>query len=204
MDSDKEAPVPAIKTPRTPGAIPLPRSLSSSQAAAHTATAIFAALSALHGLPDDEAELLTRAAAGARFIQSIGTYTNTDHELFRIALSELDRSDALTVEAAACYAAERVDRIDHALLSGRTRLTGLRVLWFAAILRLSDALCSHGSSGPDRVYATWTDTVLYVEFDGASMTDAQIARARDRVAALEASSGRRVVLASSAARRGAA
>jgi hypothetical protein len=158
----------------------------------------------MHGLPDDEAELLARAAAGLRFIQSIGTYTNTDHQLFRIALSELDKSDALAVEAAACYAADRADRVDHKLLRGRTRLTGLRVVWFAAILRLSDALCSHGSKGPDRVYATWTDDVLYLEFDGVSMTDTHVARARGRVAALEASSGRRVVLASSAARRGAA
>lgn len=194
--------MPAIKTPRTPGAIPLPRPLASSQATAHTATSIFTALSELHGLPDDEAELLTRAAAGLRFIQSIGTYTSTDHELFRIALSELDESDALAVEAAACYAAERADRIDHKLLRGRTRLTGLRVLWFAATLRLSDALCSHGSNGPDRVYATWTDDIVYLEFDGAS--DTQVARARGRVAALEASCGRRVVLASSATRRGAA
>jgi hypothetical protein len=191
--------VPATKTRHVD---PSPRFASPSQATADSADLIFTALGGLHGLTDNDADLLRRAAAGLRFIQSVGAYSAAEHDLFLIALAELPDADALVVEAAACYAADvfvaansqwRRDASEHR-----------RALWFAAVLRLADALCTHSAGCPDDVYAAWTAHEVFLEFDGGALTESQVARARTRVAALEAVSGRTVLLARSSARRGAA
>jgi hypothetical protein len=165
---------------------------------------VFDALAGLHGLTADNAELLSRAAAGLRFIRSMGTYSSTDHELFRIALAELTDGDAYTVETAACLAADIPTSDDTWRRRRVGRYDERRALWFTAVLRLSDALCGRSSYGPSDVYATWTDQVLYIEFDGEKLTDSHVERAAERVTALEVLTGRRLVLASSHTRRGAA
>jgi hypothetical protein len=141
--------VPATKTPRTLGAIPLPRSLASSQATAHTATSIFAPCPSCMGCP------MTRPSSHPRGSGAAVHPSGSMHRprLFRIAV-ELDGA-MLSRSTAACYAAERA-AIDPDCCAPHA-LTGLRVLWFAAI-RVSDALCSL-VRWPRRVYATWTDDV---------------------------------------------
>lgn len=181
---------------------PLPRLASPSQATTESADLVFAALGGLHGLTDNDADLLRRAAAGLRFIQSVGAYSAVEHDLFLIALAELPDADALVVEAAACYAADVF--VAASPEWRRDRSEQRRALWFAAVLRLTDALCAHGAGCPDDVYAAWTAHELYLEFDGETLTESQVARARIRVAALEAVSGRTVLLARSSTRRGAA
>jgi hypothetical protein len=172
-------------------------------ATADAAVMVFEALGELHGLAQHDAELLRRAVAGLRFIQSMGAYTDLEHELFEVALSELDPRDAFVVEASACYAADTCVATDPLWRSG-SLAEKRRAMWFAAIVRLCDPLCSHGASAPDDVYAAWTADSLYLEFDGSSLCDAQLSRASARVAALEAVTGRTVLLASSTARRGVA
>lgn len=173
---------------------------SPSHAIAKTADLLFAALAGLHNLTANDAELLHRAAAGARLIRSMGTYSQLERDLFRIALAELDESDAYVVEAAACCT------VDIAISrSRRTWRAGAalqrRALWLAAVLRLAEALCGRGGHAPDGAYATWTNAELYLEFDGSALTEAGLSRARSRVAALEALTERSVILAHSATRR---
>lgn len=175
------------------------------QAGCATALLLFDALGALHGLGDDDAELLRRAASGLRFIRSTDVFTDADDALFHVALADLSDRDAFIVETAARYAADLVPDFSGTRIGanpgrGRERAA----LWLAGILRLADGLCPIGSRGAQSVYATWTDSVLFLEFDGASVSRALLVRAAGRVTALEALSGRRIVLAGSDARRGAA
>ncbi len=113
--------------------------------------------------------------------------------------------DAFVVEAAACHAA------DFAVL-GEPRRAGLAacrspdaaLCGLRQYLRLADGYCALGGPEAQGVYAVWTEDVLYLEFDEVGAPDGQCQRARTRVAALEAVSGRTVCVASSSARRGAA
>jgi hypothetical protein len=168
------------------------------------AARIFTALEPLHGMSKDQVDLLRRAAAGLRFIRSMDTYTEVEHELFRIALAELRPADAFVVEAAACCAADLVPYGDRGYQPPTRRADQLRALWFAAILRISSAVCAHGDAAPTDVFATWTADIVYLEFDGNEVSQRQLESARTRVAALEALTGRTARVASSAARRGAA
>lgn len=169
-----------------------------------TASRIFSALQRLHGLAPDEVDLLARADAGLRFIRSTGVYTELEHNLFRIALAEIGAADAFVVESAACLAADLVPLGD----SYGGHFAGpeewRRALWFAAILRISDAYCGRDLDAPEGVFATWTDRVVYLEFDGVQVSERRLAHTSSRVAALEALTGRSVRIAGSAARRGAA
>jgi hypothetical protein len=172
----------------------------SSPAVTDTASLIFSALAGLHNLTANDAELLHRAAAGARFIQTLGTYSRLERDLFRIALAELSESDAYVVEAAACCAVDiAISRNPQAWRADADLQR--RALWLAAVLRLAEALCVRGSLAPDGAYATWTGTELYLEFDGSALTEARLGCARSRAAALEALTERRVILAHSATRR---
>lgn len=168
------------------------------------AARIFTALESLHRMPHGQLELLSRAAAGLRFIRSTDSYTQVEHQLFRIALAELSPADAFVVEAAACCAADLVPFDDRGNPHPPWRVDQRRALWFAAILRVSSALCTYGDVPPADVFAAWTTESIFLEFDGDEVSQRQLDSARTRVAALEALTGRTVVLASSAARRGAA
>lgn len=181
-----------------------PSPTPATSAASRAATMLFLALQGLHGLPEPDVDLLQRAAAGLRFLRSSRTHSPAEHSLFRIALAELQETDAFVVEAATWYASDCINAIDHAAWKRNGLLAQRQVLWFSAILRLADALSGHGATGPDDAYAAWTCDCLFIEFDGESLTDAQIACGQARLAALETVTGRRVILARTAARRGAA
>ena len=175
-----------------------------SEAIHATALYVFHALGGLHHLTDHDADLLCRAAAGLRFIRSTSTFTASDDTLFRIALADLSTRDAHVVETAARYAADLAPATGRRCIGGPHRDGDRKALWLAGILRLADALCPAGSTGAKGVYATWTDSVLFLEFDGRNVTPSLLRGAAQRVSALEALSGRRLVLANSNARRGAA
>lgn len=183
---------------------PAPVLLPREHATAVTASLTFDALRGLHGLADRDAELLSRAAAGLRFIQSMEKYTTIERKLFRIALSGLAENDAFVVEAAAYYSADLVAYGDSEAWWRLSPADERRAMWFAAVLRLSDALCVGRPDAPTDAYAAWTDDIVYLEFDGDVLDRERLAGARARVAALEALTGRRAVLAASAERRGAA
>jgi hypothetical protein len=177
---------------------------SAASAVVRTATMLFLALDGLHGLPETDIDLLQRAAAGLRFLRSSRTHSPAEHSLLRVALSELRETDAFVVEAAAWYASDRITAVDQGLWKRIGPLAQRRVLWFSAILRLTDAVGGRKVTCPDDVYAAWTCECLYIEFDGEPLSDAQITRGQTRLAALEAMAGRRVILARTATRRGAA
>jgi hypothetical protein len=176
-----------------------------SQSTAITALCMFDALGALHKLGVDDAELLRRAASGLRFIRSTSKFTEADDALFKVALADLSDRDAFVVATAAHYAADLVPNFSGTRAGADPGRDSERAaLWLAAILRLADGVCPSGSTAARNVYATWTDEVLYLEFDGTGVSGDQLVRALGRVTALEALTGRRVVLADSDTRRGAA
>jgi len=170
---------------------------------ADMAALLFDRLGQLHGLSLHDRELLHRAAVGVTFIRTTGSYSTLEHELFGLALSDLPEVDARMIEAVSCLAADRV-----ALQSGSARGASAserrRELWLAAILRFGDALVAERRAPVGDVYVAWTDAVLYVELDGSVGDDDASGAHVSRAAALEAVSGRRVLLTSSARRREAA
>jgi len=176
-----------------------------SHAVARIARRIFDELSAMHGLGENDAELLSRAVAGLRFVKSARGDSSAEHILFRAALADLGNADAWTVEAAACFAADQLAPPDLAANTEVVRRSEFRAFWLAAVLRLADALCGSRDAGaPHDAYAAWTEDTLYLEFDSDDLDAAAVERARGRVAALELLACRRVVLARSCARRGVA
>ena len=165
---------------------------------------LFTALAPLHRLPASDAALLERAASGLRFIRATRPNAETERVLLRVALSDLDEQSTFVVEASASYAADRALQDDCGAWDRLGRDGRVRILWFAAILRMSesiDAVCG-GRTGT--IYAAWTETLLHLEVDGCALAQRDIDRVLRRVAALEAISGRRVVLTSSICRWGAA
>lgn len=173
-----------------------PRPAATDQIAAR----IFASLGPLHRLREDDAELLSRAAAGVRLIRSMGDYAVT-HELFGIALAEIDSIDAFVVEAAACYAVDCAPLGEPGSVDKTDRR---RALWLGAMLRLAEGVCGPEGAAADYVWAAWTDEIVYLEFRGAGLSARQLERALGRVAALEALTGRQVMVAGTLACRGAA
>lgn len=167
-----------------------------------TARRLFESLEPLHGLSRGELETLDRAVVGARFIQSLGDCSQLTHEFFRIALDESDDADAFVVEAAACYAADCIPISDEDRVI--THADRHRALWLGAILRLADGLCGLSGAAPEDVWTAWTDRIVYLEFRGGDMPHRDIASAKMRVAALEALTGRAVLICGSRPRRGAA
>lgn len=183
---------------------PTPRLSLAHPPATRTAELLFSALAPLHRLSPCDAALLHRAAAGLRLIRSGGEYSPAERALFDVALAELSRDDAWDVEDAACLAADSAPPVRVHQDGRKRRRVANRAIWFAAILRLADALCTGSASEPSDVYATWTDEHLYLECDGAGLRQSDLSNARDRAAALEAVTERRLVLASATSRRGAA
>ena len=170
---------------------------------ADAAALLFDRLGPLHGLALHDRELLRRAAVGVTFIRTTGSYSTLEHELFGLALGDLRDHDARVVEAVSCLAADCV-----ALHVGAERAASAseyrRELWLAAMLRFAEALFGQRRAPVGDVYAAWTDTVLYVEIDGLDGSDDLSGVVPTRAAALEAVSGRRLLLTSSARRREAA
>ena len=170
---------------------------------ADIAVLLFDRLAQLHGLALHDRELLRRAAVGVTFIRTTGSYSTLEHELFGLALSDLCDADVRMVEAVSCLAADRV-----AIQAGSVRSSSAsehrRELWLAAMLRFGDALIAEYRAPVGDVYAAWTDAVLYVELDGFLGDDDASDRPLSRAAALEAASGRRVLLTASDRRREAA
>jgi len=167
---------------------------------ADMAALLFDRFGQLHGLALHDRELLRRAAVGVTFIRTTGSYSTLEHELFGLALNDLRDVDARMVEAVSCLAADRV-----ALQAGSARAVSAsehrRELWLAAMLRFGDALVGECRVPVGDVYAAWTDSVLYIELDGLLGNDDGSDAPLSRAAALEAVSGRRVLLTSSACRR---
>lgn len=166
-----------------------------------TAALLFDGLGALHGLDPDDRESLSRAAVGLRFIRSMGTYSTIEHELFGLALCELPGCESFVIESAACLAADRIALDPQRQWSRMNGENRRRVMWLAAILRLADALVGDSRRAIEGVYAAWTDETLYVEVDGVAGCEPEVVQAR--TAAIEAASGRRLVVTSSATRRSA-
>jgi hypothetical protein len=197
----QEAIVPATRTRRIDPATPL---AAPSFEMDVTAGRVFTALERLHGIPARDDDLLYRASAGLRFIRSTGTYTELEHGLFRIALAELDPVEASVVEAAACYAADLVPFGERPDMYPADSDVLHRALWFAAVIRIAEALCPRVGAEPEAVFAVWTDSAIYLEFDGNCVSERRLAEATNRVAALEVLTGRKVLVAGSNLRRGAA
>lgn len=168
------------------------------------ASALFDRLGPLHCLRLGDRELLVRSAVGLRFIRAMGSYSALEHELFGIALSELADTDAFVVEAAACLAADHPPVGSHGPWSVLGTRDRRRVLWIAAMLRLADALVGERLAPVGDAHVAWTDSILYVEIDGVGACDDALQRGRGRLAALEAVTGRRIVLTSIPQRRGVA
>ena len=165
---------------------------------------LFTSLAVLHRLPESDAALIERAAAGLRFIRATRPDSEAEQVLLRIALSDLDEESAFVVEASSSYAADRVLPDDCGAWDRLDRDGRVRILWFAAILRFSECIDAVCGGRTTTIYAAWTETLLHLEVDGCELAARDIDRVLRRVAALEAVSGRRVVLTSSICRRGAA
>jgi len=170
-----------------------------SVALAEVAALLFDCLGPLHELRDADHELLCRSAIGVEFIHAMGNYSTLEHELFGLALDELTALEAFIVEAAACLAADAVAVDPCSMWARLSDHDARRVLWFAAMLRLAEGLVGERRSRVGGVYATWTHETLYVEVDGSVLGGEDLARSRG--AALEAVSGRRLLLTSSRERR---
>lgn len=171
---------------------------------AETVATLFDRLGPLHCMRVSDRELLVRSATGLRFIRAMGAYSTFEHDLFGVALAELHQADACVVEATSCFAADRGLPDPNGLWSALGVEDHRRVLWFAAMLRLADGLVGERRGPVGEIYAAWTDATLYVEIDGVGALDDALDRARSRVAALEAVTGRRLVLTSATRRRGVA
>lgn len=189
-------------TRTVPGSHSFIESSATSAGVCATACRLFESLEPLHGLPAGELETMERAAAGMRFIQSMGDYSQLAHDLFRIALDAADAAGAFVVEAAACYAADYIPLSDDGRLI--TRADHNRALWLGSILRIADGLCGSSGAAPDDVWAAWTDRIVYLEFRGGGLSEHDVASAKMRVAALEALTGRAVLMVGAFPCRGAA
>jgi hypothetical protein len=166
---------------------------------AETAASLFDCLGPLHGMRLGDHELLCRAAIGVGFIRAMGDYSTIEHELFGLALRELGPLEAFVVEAVSCLTVDRVALDSDGWWSGMQADDRSRILWLAALLRLADALVGEQATPIGGVYAAWTDDTLHIEVDGAAAGSDE--RVRNRMAALEAMSGRRLLLTESARRR---
>ena len=176
------------------------RSVRSSSQAAH----IFSALAPLHGFAEPDASLLERAAAGCRFMRAIHPFGVAERQLMRDALADLPAPDADVVEAAADCVVD-LGLTDQGSAWNRLQPSGrLKAMWFTGILRLAESVESACSASSADVHCAWSDQVLHIEIDGASLARTDAERVRARAAALEATAGRRVLITSSTDRRGAA
>jgi hypothetical protein len=170
----------------------------------HTARQLFDALAPLHGLDSHDGELLGRAAAGHRFIRAMQPFSDHGLALMRIALADLQTPRARIVEASAGYAADLAIEGTRGAWRRLRHADRHRVMWFAALLRIAEGIDGVVGSPRRAIHAAWIDDVLHLEIDGIPLSERQIERVLERSAALEAVTQRRILLTSSARRRGAA
>jgi hypothetical protein len=169
-----------------------------------SATRLFTVLAPLHELHGRDAELLARAAAGHRFIRAWHPFGDTSRALMRSALADLPSADASVVEASATCAADVAAEYGQDAWSRLLHADRLRVMWFAAILRLAECIDSMCSTSRGAIHAAWTDETLHLEIGGVVLADHEVQRMLGCSTTLEATTGRRVLLTSSPRRRGAA
>jgi hypothetical protein len=169
-----------------------------------TAERTFWALTGLHGLRERDVALVTRATAGYRFIRAMHPFGAHERALMRIAIADLTPADSFIVEAAATCAADLPFEGDDGEWDRASGQDRCRAVWISAILRLSTSLDAVHSSSVGGIHAAWSPEILHIEIDGVALSDHDLERIRGRRAALEAVSGRRVLVTSAARRRGAA
>ena len=177
---------------------------SGSSALASTARRLFEALAPLHGLEDRDALLLDRASSALRFIRLTYHHNRNERALLRAGLKDLRTSDALVVLTSASFAADCAFVDEWKAWEGLGRKDRLRALWFSGTLRAAESLESACDVRAAGLYVAWSDTLLHLEVDDQALSPADIDAVLGRVAGLEALTGRRVLLTSSADRRGAA
>jgi hypothetical protein len=175
-----------------------------SAATGDTARRLFATLSRLHGLDGNDGELLGRAAAGHRFMRAMQPFGDHGLALMRIALSDLQTPKARVVEASAGYAADLVLEGTRGAWQRLCHADRRCVMWFAALLRIAEGIDAVGGPPQGAIHAAWTDDVLHLEIDSVPLSEHQVRQILERAAALEAITERRVLITSSACRRGAA
>ena len=169
-----------------------------------SAMRLFTALAPLHELHGRDAQLLARAAAGHRFIRAWQPFADAGRTLMRSALADLPSTDASVVGAAATIAAD-VSAGDGQDAWGQLgHVDQRRVMWFAAILRLADGIDSLRGVSEGAIHVAWTHETLHLEVDGFVLADLEAESLRRCSAALEATTGRRVLFSSSPRRQGAA
>ncbi|MBI5231181.1 MAG: hypothetical protein HY876_03335 [Coriobacteriales bacterium] len=178
-----------------------PVSLTDGSSTASTAARIFAALQPLHHLQDSDVDLLSRSAVALAHFRSVGPCT-IERKFSGHALRNLHPCQAAIVETVSLLAADVPSVSSGEAVRCRPSDIQRRTLWLAAILRLADGLCSAIDASPDGVFAVWTDECVFLEVDGVELSPRSLMACR--VAALGAASGRRFIIASSHARRGAA
>lgn len=165
-----------------------------------TATRIFSALEPLHGLAFETVELLWHAADALAFISSSRAFGHVERELVRISLGDLCPADAFVVETGACLAAGLDGPSAPGVPASVDHHDLHRALWVTAILRLAVGYSGETSAIPAAVYATWTDEIVYLEFDDAARCPVRLEHIHERAAALELLTGRSLIVSDSAMR----
>jgi hypothetical protein len=165
---------------------------------------VFKALAGLHRLGDSDAALVARATAGYRFIRAMHPFGEHERALMRIALADLSPEESFIVEAAAKCAADLPFEGDDGEWDRASGQDRCRVVWISAILRISTSLDAVCPAPVGDIHAAWSNEILHIEIDGVTLSDHDLERVRGRRAALEAISGRRVLVTSASLRRGAA
>jgi hypothetical protein len=131
-------------------------------------------------------------------------FGENERALMRIALADLSTTEAFIVEAAANCVADLAFEDQRGAWSQLSDDDRRRVLWFAAILRLAEGVDAVTRAPLGAIHVAWSDDVLHIEIDGVALSDHDLDRVLGRRAALEATTGRRVIFTSSTRRRGAA
>ena len=180
--------------------LPAPGSSSLSS----TARRLFEALTPLHGLGARAALLLDRASSALRFIRLTYHHNRNERGLLRSGLRDLRRVDALVVQTSASFAADCAFVDEWKAWEGLGRKDRLRTLWFSGTLRAAESLDSACGGRTAGLHVAWSDFLLHLEVDDEALSQTDIDAVLGRVAGLEAMTGRRVLLSSSADRRGAA
>ena len=167
----------------------------------NVARRLFAALTPLHGLSDRDSELLRRAAAGHRFVRVMQPFGSNGRSLMRVALADLPATDAFVVEAASSYATDTAFQDELGALERLGQTDRSRIEWFAAILRLAESIEVICGPRSMPIHAAWTDDTLCLEIDGVVLSAHDIEHVLGRADTLQAATGRRVIVTSSARRR---
>ncbi len=171
------------------------------EAVVDIACGLFDRLHPLHALPPEDRSLLERACR-IRLVVTDPHAMAGDGVDVTEPLGELGCREVAIVEAVNHYASDLLPRVGHSIwrrLDGGERH---RVAWLVAIVRMAEGLATEFAGPADRIYATWTDSLLHIEVDGGYVFGQQLSAAQRKAAALESVSGRRLLLTSSYRRLG--